>query len=119
MRTRSSRRSTKRATALNGTIFISCGRRLAGVSTGAEEFANHLERPLGRGHVPDDAFTGAAGGAACGDLIRISIAIDAHSPQGTITDAGFDASGCGATLAAGSAIVGMVRGTPLLQAARI
>ena len=39
----------------------------------------------------------AAGGAACGDLIRVSIALDPDSPDGRITDAGFDASGCGAS----------------------
>jgi tRNA-specific 2-thiouridylase len=84
-----------------------------------ETLAQHLEAPLGRGHIPRDAFTGAAGGAACGDLIRISIAVDPDSPDGCIADAGFDASGCGATIAAGSAVVGLVRGTPLLQAARV
>ncbi len=82
-------------------------------------FAAHLESPLGRGHTPDDAFTGAAGGAACGDLVRISLALDAASPDGTIADAGFDASGCGAALAAGSATVALVRGVPLLAAARV
>lgn len=87
--------------------------------TGAEELINHLERPLGRGHSPDDAFTGAAGGAACGDLVRISISIDPHSPEGRIEDAGFDASGCGATVAAGSATVSLLRGAPLLQAAQL
>jgi tRNA-specific 2-thiouridylase len=84
-----------------------------------EALAQHLEAPLGRGHVPEHAFTGAAGGAACGDLIRVSIALDHDSPDGRITDAGFDASGCGASIAAGSAMVGLVRGAPLLQAARI
>jgi tRNA-uridine 2-sulfurtransferase len=84
-----------------------------------EAFAQHLEAPLGRGHVPEHAFTGAAGGAACGDLIRISIAIGPDSPDGRITDAGFDASGCGASSAAGSAVVALVRGAPLLQAARV
>jgi tRNA-specific 2-thiouridylase len=84
-----------------------------------EAFAQHLEAPLGRGHVPEQAFTGAAGGAACGDLIRISIAIDPDSPDGRITDVGFDASGCGASIAAGSAVVGLVRDVPLLQAARV
>ena len=87
--------------------------------TGAQELSNHLERPLGRAHLPADAFTGAAGGAACGDLIRISVAIDPHSAEGEIRDAGFDASGCGATVAAGSAAVGLLRGAPLLAAARI
>jgi tRNA-specific 2-thiouridylase len=89
------------------------------VTTSAEEFASHLERPLGRGHAPSDAFTGAAGGAACGDLIRISIALDPNSAQARIHDAGFDSSGCGATMAAGSATVALVRDTPLLSAACI
>lgn len=84
-----------------------------------EAFANHLERPLGRGHLPAEACTGAAGGAACGDLIRMSLAVDSGSPDGLVVDAGFDASGCGALIAAGSAVVGIVRGAPLLRAARI
>jgi len=84
-----------------------------------EAFAQHLEAPLGRGHVPETAFAGAAGGAACGDLIRVSIAIDPDSPDGRIADAGFDASGCGASIAAGSAAVSLVRGVSLLQAARV
>jgi tRNA-uridine 2-sulfurtransferase len=85
----------------------------------AEELTSHLERPLGRGHTPAGAYTGAAGGAACGDLIRISLAVDRDSPVGEIRDAGFDASGCGASIAAGSATVGLVRGAPLLEAAKV
>jgi tRNA-specific 2-thiouridylase len=85
----------------------------------SDQLITHLERPLARGHSPTDAFTGAAGGAACGDLIRISLAIDAESPEGRIEDAGFDASGCGATVAAGSAAVSLLRGAPLLEAARV
>jgi tRNA-specific 2-thiouridylase len=69
--------------------------------------------------MPVDACTGAAGGAACGDLIRISLAIDSSSADGRIADAGFDAGGCGAALAAGSATVSLLPGTPLLEAARI
>ena len=84
-----------------------------------EQLVFHLQAPQGRGHCPEGAFTGAAGGAACGDLIRVSIALDRDSPDGRIADAGFDASGCGATLAAGSATVSLVRGAPLLDAARI
>jgi tRNA-uridine 2-sulfurtransferase len=76
----------------------------------------HLQRPVGIGHTPDGCHTGAAGGAACGDIIRISLALDA---DGAIHDAGFDASGCGASIAAGSAAVALVRGAGLLEAARI
>jgi tRNA-specific 2-thiouridylase len=85
----------------------------------AEALANHVERPVGRGHVPERACTGAAGGAACGDLIRVSVAVDRESYEGRILDAGFDASGCGAVVAAGSATVELVRGRGLLIAARI
>ncbi len=84
-----------------------------------EALASHMERPVGRGHVPADACTGAAGGAACGDLIRVSLAVDRDSPDGRIVEAGFDASGCGAAIAAGSATVELVRGTSLLTAARL
>jgi tRNA-specific 2-thiouridylase len=63
--------------------------------------------------------TGAAGGAACGDVIRISLAVDPSSRDGRIRDAGFDAGGCGAVIAAGSAAVGLLRGAPMLDAARI
>src|SRR6202042_396982 len=51
--------------------------------------------------------------------IRISLRVDPHSATGEIADAGFDASGCGAAIAAGSAAVSLLRGTPLLGAARI
>jgi tRNA-specific 2-thiouridylase len=89
------------------------------VTPSTEQLATHLESPLGRGHTPDGAFTGAAGGAACGDLIRISLALEPGSREGRIADAGFDASGCGATTAAGSAAVCLLRGARLLDAARI
>jgi tRNA-uridine 2-sulfurtransferase len=85
----------------------------------AEGLVHHLERPLGRGHRPENSCTGAAGGAACGDLIRISIAIDPDSADGRIEDVGFDASGCGATIAAGSAAVALARDRDLLDVARI
>ena len=77
--------------------------------------AEHLEYPVGRGDAPDDAFSGAAGGAACGDLVRISLRVDGER----IGAAGFDASGCGTTIAAGSAAVALVEGAHVLDAARV
>jgi tRNA-specific 2-thiouridylase len=85
----------------------------------AEALAHHLESPRGRGHTPAGAFTGAAGGAACGDLVRISLTIDPQDPLGRIADAGFDAHGCGAAIAAGSAAVELTHGAPLLTAASV
>jgi tRNA-uridine 2-sulfurtransferase len=81
----------------------------------AEVFAEHLEFPRGRGHAPPDSFSGSAGGAACGDLIRIDLALDGDR----VVDAGFEASGCGAAVASGSAAVELVRGARVLDAARI
>ena len=78
-------------------------------------FEEHLSNPHRRGASPPGAFTAAAGGAPCGDLVRISIAVDGDSIAAT----GFDASGCGAALAAGSAAVSLVDGAPVLAAARV
>jgi tRNA-specific 2-thiouridylase len=80
-----------------------------------ERFAEHLQHPVGRGHEPVGAHAGAAGGAACGDLVKISIAVEGDR----VGDAGFEAEGCGAALAAASAVVDMLRGATLLEAARI
>jgi tRNA-specific 2-thiouridylase len=89
------------------------------VRSASESLQQHLEHPLRRGHVPAEAHTGAAGGAAGGDHISISLAVEQSSADGRILDAGFDASGCGAAIAAGSAVVGLISGVPLLDAARI
>jgi tRNA-specific 2-thiouridylase len=80
-----------------------------------ERFEEHLLHPVGRGHAPAGSHAGAAGGAACGDLVTISLTVAGD----TVTDAGFDASGCGAAQAAGSAVVELVRGAHVLDAARV
>jgi tRNA-specific 2-thiouridylase len=76
---------------------------------------DHLERPHARGLVPPGACTGAAGGAACGDLVRVSVALDGER----VVAAGFDAHGCGTAIAAGSAAAALAEGRQLLDAARI
>lgn len=86
---------------------------------GVESLAAHLQSPLARGHTPPGSVTGAAGGAACGDLIRVSLRVAPGTADGQIADAGFDASGCGSAVAAGSAAIALVRGRPLLDAARV
>ncbi|HXR31279.1 MAG TPA: tRNA 2-thiouridine(34) synthase MnmA [Solirubrobacterales bacterium] len=63
----------------------------------------------------EDAFTGAAGGAACGDLSRVSLEID----EGTIARVTCDAEGCGATRAATAALAEMVEGASVLDAAQL
>ena len=78
-------------------------------------FETHLNDPVGRGPEPAGGHSGAAGGAACGDLVRVSVAVEAER----VVAASFDASGCGAALAAGSAAVALVRGRPVLDGARV
>src|SRR4051794_22209429 len=58
---------------------------------------------------------GAAGGAPCGDVISLSLAVEGA----VVTGAGFEASGCGAMVAAGSAAVALVSGAPVLDAALV
>jgi tRNA-specific 2-thiouridylase len=78
-------------------------------------FEHHLTSPQGHRHVPDGACTVTAGGGSCCDSVEISISIS----DDRVADAGFDAHGCGAATAAGSAAVTLVRGRPVLEAARI
>ena len=78
-------------------------------------FAEHLEFPAGLGEHPEGGRSGAAGGALCGDLIRITVRVEGDR----VTAAGFDASGCGAATAAGSAAVALVEDRPLLEAAKV
>jgi tRNA-specific 2-thiouridylase len=68
-----------------------------------------------RGPAPDGAFSGAAGGASCGDLARLSLAID----EGRVARASFDAEGCAATGAACAAAAELAEGGEVLEVARI
>ena len=76
-------------------------------------FEEHLLEPRGRGALRGAEHAGAAGGAACGDLVRISVRVEGDR----VRAAGFEASGCAAVEAAGSAVVELAEGAPLLEAA--
>jgi tRNA-uridine 2-sulfurtransferase len=78
-------------------------------------FEQHLARPRGLGALAGGPHTGAAGGAACGDLVRVTVRVEGER----IGQAGFDAEGCGAARAAGSAVVELVEGRMFLEAARV
>jgi tRNA-uridine 2-sulfurtransferase len=80
-----------------------------------ELFEHYLRDESRRGPVTAGAFTGAAGGAACGDLARVSLAIEG----GRVASVSFDAEGCGATRAATAAVAEMVDGEGVLDVARI
>jgi tRNA-specific 2-thiouridylase len=78
-------------------------------------FEHHLTSPQGRGHRPAGGHAATAGGYACGDEITITVAVDRER----ISDAGFEARGCGASTAAASAAVGLTRDASITEAARI
>ncbi len=78
-------------------------------------FEHYLRDESRLGPAPEGSFTGAAGGAACGDLARVSLAIEA----GRIASASFAAEGCGATRAASAAVAEMAEGEAVLSVARI
>ncbi len=80
-----------------------------------ELFENYLRDDSHLGPPLPNAFSGAAGGDACGDLARISLVLD----SGRIASVSFDAEGCGATRAATAAAAEMVDGESVIDAARI
>jgi tRNA-uridine 2-sulfurtransferase len=78
-------------------------------------FEEHLTGPRGRGRLADAPHSGAAGGAACGDLIRVAVRV----VDGRVVEGGFDASGCSAVVAAGSAVVELVSDSAFVDACRL
>ena len=78
-------------------------------------FEHYFEDGTRLGPAVDGAFTGAAGGAACGDYSRVSLTVE----DGRIAKVSFDTEGCGATRAATAAVAEMVDGAPVLDAALI
>jgi tRNA-specific 2-thiouridylase len=80
-----------------------------------ELFEHYLADETRRGPAPADAFTGAAGGAACGDLARVSLSVDG----GRVVSLSYETEGCGATRAATAALAEAVEGASVLEAARL
>jgi tRNA-specific 2-thiouridylase len=78
-----------------------------------ELFEHYLADETRRGPAPADAFTGAAGGAACGDLARVSLSVDG----GRVVSLSYETEGCGATRAATAALAEAVEGATVLEAA--
>src|SRR6185503_4378541 len=80
-----------------------------------EAFEHYLDDRSRRGPAPPGAVSGAAGGAPCGDLVRVSLAVE----DGRVERVSFDAEGCAATIAAGAALGDAVDGESVLSAARL
>ena len=80
-----------------------------------EIVSHYLSDDSRRGASPDGAFTGSAGGAACGDLVRISVTV----AEGRIGAVSFDAEGCATARAAAAALAEEAEGATVLEAAAI
>jgi tRNA-uridine 2-sulfurtransferase len=81
----------------------------------SEAFEHYLDDDSRRGPAPDGAFSGAAGGAPCGDLVRVSLSL----ARGRVAAARFDAEGCAAAITAGAAVAEATEGASVLDAALI
>lgn len=78
-------------------------------------FAEHVASPRGLGRLPKDGHVGAAGGSVCGDFVSVGFSV----ADGRIVSPGFTAEGCAATVACGSALIDLLDGASVLEAARI
>ncbi len=78
-------------------------------------YEEHLRAPTGSGALPRDGHDGVAGGAACGDLVRLRIAVDGER----VAAAGFVAEGCGALTVCGSIACELLDRATVRDAARI
>jgi tRNA-specific 2-thiouridylase len=80
-----------------------------------ELFEHYLGDDGRRGPAPRGAFSGSAGGAPCGDLVRLSLV----AGKGRIERVTFDREGCAASAAAAAAVAELAEGAPVLEAARV
>ncbi len=80
-----------------------------------EKFEQLLTARRGDGALVDWPHAGIAGGAPCGDLVRIAVRCAGE----TVEEVGFTASGCGAARACAAATVELAEGRPLLEVAKL
>lgn len=77
---------------------------------------DHFTNPRNVGEIEDADGVGQIGNPVCGDVMRISIAVD---DKDRIADVKFKTFGCGAAVAASSMVTEMVMGKSLEEAADI
>jgi len=77
---------------------------------------DHFTNPRNVGEIEDADGVGQIGNPVCGDVMRISIAVD---DKDHIADVKFKTFGCGAAVATSSMVTEMVMGKSLTEAADI
>ncbi|MDO9407884.1 tRNA 2-thiouridine(34) synthase MnmA [Patulibacter sp.] len=78
-------------------------------------YEEHLRSPVGLAELPSEGHDGVAGGAACGDLVRIVVRVEGDR----VAAAGFVAEGCGALTVCGSVACELLDGASIRDAARV
>ena len=79
------------------------------------EAMRHLATPTGAGPPGAAHAVGESGSARCGDLVRVGVRVE----DGVVSEARFQAFGCGAATAAASAACARLTGAPLDDALRL
>src|SRR5258708_40078205 len=72
----------------------------------SETFLDHFQNPRNVGELPAPAITVEVSNPVCGDILRLS----ARFQDGVVTAVAYKARGCTASIAAGSAGTGWIRG---------
>ncbi|CAN5593611.1 hypothetical protein BH10ACT11_BH10ACT11_12930 [soil metagenome] len=81
----------------------------------AELLDNYLRDSSRRGPEPTGGFSGAAGGSACGDLVRFSLL----PREGAVAEVTFEADGCAALRACAAGLAEEVEGESLLDVTKL
>lgn len=76
------------------------------------QLMDHFLHPRHRGALPGATATGSARWDLCGDRLRLFVRVD----EGRVAEAAFEAWGCGAAVAAGSAAADWLRGRDVEEA---
>lgn len=72
----------------------------------SERLLDHFRNPRNAGELPPPAVTVEVMQPVCGDILRLSARLE----NGRVAEARFQAKGCTASMAAGSALTGLLTG---------
>lgn len=72
----------------------------------SEQLLDHFQNPRNPGELPPPAITVEVSNPACGDILRLSVRFE----QGCVAEARYKTRGCVASIAAGSALTGLLLG---------